>query len=198
MLGRGNVRRAGHGDGRADGAKRPIRHRRRGDRPLHPRLAADGRADEGAGSGVAPRARARRRARPEQAAARARPAQGPVHRHRLPRAAHTADVDPRLSRPRARGRGRRADRRAASVPLDRRSQQRPAAASRRTTCSSSPRPTPGSTSTVSDVDLRAIAQDSVESVRPQAEAAGSPSSSRCSARSRSWATPAISASCSTT
>ena len=48
--------------------------------------------------------------RPERAAAGARPPQGRVHRARLARAAHTADLDPRLYGAPARRGGRHADR----------------------------------------------------------------------------------------
>ena len=69
------------------------------DRPLQPRLAADGRSRSAARSGGRPRTGSRG---DDGAAPRARPAQGPVRRDRLPRAAHAADLDPRLSRARPR------------------------------------------------------------------------------------------------
>ena len=65
------------------------------------------------------------------AAARARPAEGRLRRDGVARAAHAAHVDDGLPRDDPRGRGRRAERRAAPLPRDRLPQLGAAAAARR-------------------------------------------------------------------
>ena len=103
--------------------------------------------------------------------ARGRPDEGRVLRARLPRAAHAADLDPRLPRARAR-RGRARSARATRSYLERRPAQRhPAAAARRRPAVR--RPGRGGQlwrSTLGAVDLERGRREAVEAARPRADA----------------------------